>query len=374
MGFYTDMCYRTRQGYISERFLFRAPVPEHMPTGSVIDTVETIETQTCGMPTRIITDGIETIEGDGSSVAAQRDAFVERSDETRKLLVMEPRGHDDMFCAALVEPARPDADVGAFFMNAGGCDEDVCIHGIIGIVTALVETERLAESDSVRIETPAGTVTTRPTIDDGRVTAVAVESVASYVCEEDVSVRTPDAMESLSVDVVYSGNAFAMVDADDVGLSITPDTVPDLVKYGERVLAALRDDESLETGPSDEVNAVSIYEGRPDADRNFVVAPGGHVDRSPSGTGTAALMVLRHHEGNLDVDEQYSTESVIGTTFGGRLYRRGRSNGEPEVVPEVTGSAYLVAEHRFFRDPDDPIIGFRGLNNRFAPFEMTTVE
>ncbi|MDR9432076.1 MAG: proline racemase family protein, partial [Natronomonas sp.] len=73
------------------------------------------------MLTLIVTGGIEPLRGDGRSVAAQRDAFLEAFDDVRKLLVMEPRGHEDATCAVLADPADPDVDVGASFMNVGGC-------------------------------------------------------------------------------------------------------------------------------------------------------------------------------------------------------------------------------------------------------------
>jgi len=353
--------------------------------------IDTLETHTGGMPTRIVTGGIEPLRGDGRSVAAQRDAFVEAFDDVRKLLVMEPRGHDDMFCAVLADPADPDADVGAFFMNAGGCHEDVCIHGLVGVVTALIETGRLSGADPVRIETPAGLVTARPDVDvdDGGVRSVTVENVASYVPATDVPVPEvvpgdagrasgadePDGHDGApSVDVVYSGNAFALLDADDLGLDVTAANVPRLVEYAEGVLASLDGRDSLDTGAAAGVNAVAVYQSGPDRDRTLVVAPGGHVDRSPSGTGTAARMVLRHHEGDLDVGERYVAESVLGTTFEGRLRRRTRCDGRTAVVPAVTGTAHLVAKQTFLQDPEDPIVGFRGLTSRSAAFEFTASE
>jgi len=335
-------------------------------------TIEALETHTAGMPTRVVTDGVPALADDADSVAEKRDALVARHDHLRKLLVMEPRGHDDMFCAVLTAPTRPDADLGAIFMNIAGCNEDMCIHGTIGLVTALIETGELSPEGPVRIETPAGLVTAQPAVDGGRVTSVTVESVRSSVLETGVPVRTPLSEGRQAVDLVYSGNTFALLDADAIGVEVSPDMVPTLVEGAERVLDTLSDRRDIDTGPAGEVNAVCFYQSFPDRDRTLVVAPGGHVDRSPSGTGTAARLVLCHHEGSLDIGEQRRTESVIGTRFEGRL-RPSSSTGD-SLVPEITGSAHLIARQTFLRDPADPIVGFSGLNDRFGDFELSLSE
>ena len=51
----------------------------------------------------------------------------------------EPRGHLVMFGAVVVLPADQAADLGLVFMDGGGAVE-MCVHGTIGAVTALVET------------------------------------------------------------------------------------------------------------------------------------------------------------------------------------------------------------------------------------------
>lgn len=334
--------------------------------------IEALETHTAGMPTRVVTDGVPALTNHTGSVAEKRDAFVAQHDHLRKLLVMEPRGHDDMFCAVLTDSTRADADVGAIFMNIAGCHEDLCIHGIIGLITAVIETGELSPTGPVQIETPAGLVAARPAVDEGRVTSVTVESVRSYVLETGVPVRTPRSEERPPVDLVYSGNTFALLDVGAIGTEVSPETVPDLVERAEHVLGTLADRSDIDTGPANGVNAVCFYQSLPDRDRTLVVAPGGHVDRSPSGTGTAARLVLRHHEGSLDIGERYRTESVIGTRFEGRLRRS--PTARDGLVPEITGSAHLIARQTFLRDPADPIVGFSGLKNRFGDFELSLSE
>jgi proline racemase len=84
------------------------------------------------------------------------------------------------------------------------------------------------------------------------------------------------------------------------------------------------------------------------------------VDRSPCGTGTAAVMAVIDAMGLLADDRPFVHESLIGTTFKGRVMAR-MSVGEHEaIVPEIEGSAWITGEHTFLIDQHDPLReGFR---------------
>ena len=113
--------------------------------------LSTIETHTCGHPTRVVVDGLPALAG--GSVAEQRAYAREQCDELRTFLCREPRGHPGMY-AAYVVPSRV-ADAGVVFASQVGYD-DMCGHGTIGVVTALCESGRLPRDRPVRLETPAG--------------------------------------------------------------------------------------------------------------------------------------------------------------------------------------------------------------------------
>lgn len=53
--------------------------------------------------------------------------------------------------------------------------------------------------------------------------------------------------------------------------------------------------------------------------RNVVVFGDGRFDRSPCGTGTCARMALLHDSWIPGLDELFVHESIINTTFTGRL-------------------------------------------------------
>jgi len=318
--------------------------------------LDTIDTHTAGEPTRILVGGVD-LGGVGDPVDERMARFEREHDDVRKLLMQEPRGHDDMFGAVPVAPAEETADLGLFFLVHDGYGE-MCGHAIIGVVTAFVETGRLSEGPVV-IETPVGSVRAHPHVADGRVEAVTVENTPSFVYDR--LTVDPSRVGPVAVDVVYSGIFFAMVDVAEVDASLDRKSVDVLSRYGVAIREAVNDRLDVThplTGRDSRVLDTAFYEPRGSVDRILTVLSDGSVDRSPCGTGTCGRMTLLYDRGELALDQPHRTESVIGTEFEGRLTGVDRRDGLTVVTPEVTGSAYVVAKNTYLLDPDDPLTGF----------------
>ncbi len=86
--------------------------------------------------------------------------------------------------------------------------------------------------------------------------------------------------------------------------------------------------------------------------RNFVLCPGKAYDRSPCGTGTSAKLACLAADGKLAAGEVWVQESLIGSTFECRYRWADRASGE--IVPTITGSAYVTGETVLHLDPKDP--------------------
>lgn len=320
----------------------------------------TLDTHTGGEPTRILLDGFDqsTLEGEG--VSAKRDSFADQYDWIRELLMKEPRGHDDMFGAVIVDPRDDDADLGVFFMDSKGY-LDMCGHGTIGVVSALVELGQLSSDGTIGVETPAGVVEAQPEYADGEVEAITIEMVESFVYET-VTVPVPFLDAPLTVDVVYAGNFFAMVDSQQLDGSLDTTQTGQLVEWGLAIRDAINEELDIVhpfSSEEDQVSITEIYESRDDADRSIVVFGNGQVDRSPCGTGTCAKMALLHETGKLSVGEPYVHESIIGTQFQARLIATKAQNGITVVTPTITGSAWITGKHTFVKHPRDQMRGFR---------------
>lgn len=328
---------------------------------STLDIVA-IDTHTAGEPTRVIIDVPGDLKYTSDSVREQRDRFRDEHDDLRKLLMKEPRGHEDMYGAIPVPPKNDDADIGVFFIDSGGY-KDMCGHGTIGFVTALIETGRLQPKDVIQIETPAGIVKAKPTIEgENSVRNVTVENVESFVYDDvDIELEIGNGKTTVHVDIVYAGNLFAMVSASSIDLEIEPKNTSEFIEYGMEIRRKVNEVVNFQNPKSREAMAVDhteFYEKGTEADRNIVIFSDGAVDRSPCGTGTCGKMSLLYSNGEIEVGDSYPHESIIGTRFVGEIKDVESRNGSDVILPEVTGSAYIIAKHNFLLDPDDPVPHF----------------
>lgn len=320
-------------------------------------TFSTVDTHTAGEPTRIITDGLVFAPGE-KTTTEYREEFRANYAWVRELLIKEPRGHDDMFGAVPVSTSTPEADLGLFFITNDGY-LDMCGHATIGVITAFIELGRLPARDTIIVETPAGLVETRPEVRDGAVKSVEIQNVESFffdTCE--VTVGEDQAVE---VDVVYSGNFFAMVDVAPLGLTIEKADANRLIELGLEIRRRVNEEVDVThpfSGKPMEVALTEFYEHDHEYDRNFTVFGEGTVDRSPCGSGTCAKMTLLQYHGELDVGERYHIRSVIATEFDGEIESVEDRDGYAVVRPSIRGSAYIISRNQYSLDPDDPIIGF----------------
>ena len=99
----------------------------------------------------------------------------------------------------------------------------------------------------------------------------------------------------------------------------------------------------------------------PDAHlRNVTIFADAEVDRSPCGTGTAAVMAVLNDMGLL-LDDVPSCTRASSARRSAAASSIGLQVGEkPAIVPEIEGSAWITGEHTFLIDGDDPLkAGFR---------------
>ena len=160
-------------------------------------------------------------------------------DEFRRMLMWEPRGHQNMFGALLLPPSRPDTRFGVVFMDSGSYLK-MCVHGLIGVTVAAVETGHIPESEAkqpLRVETPAGIVSIRFERRPGLGIEVAVRNVTAFCADTDLMVEVDG--QEFPVDVVYSGNFFALVKAADLGLHLEPGDLAEITRVGLAIRDAI---------------------------------------------------------------------------------------------------------------------------------------
>jgi len=282
-----------------------------------------------------------------------------------------------MFGAVLLPPSEPDTQFGVVFMDTGGY-LPMCIHGMIGVVVAAVESGQLSErnlSEPLKIETPAGTVSVRVESRDHSGLEVTVRNVPCFVVESDLEVSIGS--RKVRADVVYSGNFCALVEASQLGLSVHPRHLSDFIELGMAIRRAI-DQQKKFVHPEqneDEVTGVDLVEFTESPlnsqahSRNVVVFGAGQIDRSPCGTGTCAKMALLHKRGRLPLGQEFIQEGILGTVFSGRLIEERNIGRYRGVIPEITGTAFVTALQQIVADCRDPLCdGFLlGPESEFAP-------
>src|SRR3954453_979332 len=117
--------------------------------------IRTLDAHTAGEPLRLIVDGYPAIEGE--TMLEKRAWVEEHCDQLRTALMLEPRGHADMYGALLTEPERDDSDAGVLFMHNEGYST-MCGHGIIAVVTIALERGLILPREgrsTIVLDTPA---------------------------------------------------------------------------------------------------------------------------------------------------------------------------------------------------------------------------
>jgi proline racemase len=316
-----------------------------------VRVVETIDTHTLGEPTRIVLSGFPALRG--KTLADRSKDLLRRHADTRHALMWEPRGHAVMFGAVVVPPADLAADLGLVFMDGGGAVQ-MCVHGTIGAVTALVETGRLRppRSGVVAVDTPAGTVRVRIRRTKGKVESVELEGVPSRSVA--TGLRAKVGGKGVAYDLAYAGNLIAIVPGSALGIKVEPGSFKALVEAGMSIKTQAQKSWIAargRLGPWPEVVSSLIYaklgRGRY---RDLIVFRDYSVDRSPCGSCFAALMAQLIATHRLRIDEWVECENLLGLSFRGRLVERAG-----ELIPQLSGWAFITGEHRFRIDSRDPL-------------------
>ena len=324
------------------------------------ERIVTLDAHTAGEPLRVILGVFP--EFPGRTMLEVRRFAQEFHDDLRRALMLEPRGHADMYGCYVLPPVSPRADIGVLFTHNEGYST-MCGHGIIAVTTALLETGVLEAREPktlVRIDTPAGFIESWATVRHGRVEEVAFINVRSFVVGLDREVDVPG-IGPVRYDLAFGGAFYAYVDAEDFGFRMVPEESRRMIDWGRRIKAAVQEADppshpldsdlsflygTIFTGPAHHPGAHS---------RNVCVFADGEVDRSPTGTGVSGRMAIHHARGELPVGEEFIVESILGTTFEGRLTGTGEVGHLPAVVPEITGNAYLTGRNEILIAPDDPL-------------------
>ncbi len=321
-------------------------------------SIDVVDYHTGGEPFRIVVNGVPPLSG--ATVLDKRDHAIRELDDVRALLTNEPRGHADMYGCFVTEPDDESGDLGVVFFHKDGFST-ACGHGTIALVTWALDSGAIPAREpttSVVVDVPSGRLRTEATVVDERVAAVRFRNVPAFVTALDREVAT--SRGRVRMDVSFGGAFYGSVAVREVGLTVTPDYLEDLIRLGREIKRAWADDPSVqhpEDGRLSGLYGVIFYEEVSDHhQRNVTVFADGEVDRSPCGSGTSARLAVLYERDRIAVGQPLEHQSIVGSRFVGTI-----DSITPEgLVTWVEGAAFRTGVATFSLDPQDPIgLGFQ---------------
>jgi 4-hydroxyproline epimerase len=266
----------------------------------------------------------------------------------------------------LYPPTRSDCDVGILFIETSGC-LPMCGHGTIGTVTiALVHGLIQPKTPGLlRLDTPAGLVEARYEQDGPFVKSVRITNVPSFFYGQGYEVEV-DGLGTIFVDVAYGGNFYAIVEAQPRYRDLSDVNPSDILRWSPKLRAAFNARHAIAHPENPDINRLThvLWTGRPQTPggtaRNAVFYGDKAIDRSPCGTGTSARMAQLAARGELMDGDVFVHESIIGSTFTGRIEGRAKVGDRDAIIPSIEGWARVTGMNTIIVDDRDPFVhGFQ---------------
>ncbi len=282
-------------------------------------------------------------------------------DHIRRFLICEPRGSVARHVNLIVPSTRPDCVAGAIIMEPTeyppmSGSNTMCISTVL-LETGLVPMQE--PETRFKLDMPGGVIEVKAECRDGKCVSVSFTNQPAFAALLDAEIEV-EGLGKLTVDVAYGGMFFCVVDAAKLGFKIVPDEARALGELGEKIRAAARAQLDVVHPLLPETRGVSIVQfagpfgGVGKVSRNTCIVSPGRSDRSPTGTGVSARMAVLAARGLMKAGDTMTQESIIGSQFHGRIEAMTEIDGKPAIIPNITGRAWITAQHSYYLDPTDP--------------------
>lgn len=362
-----------------------------------------IDMHTTGEPTRIVVKGYPELSG---TLLEQRAQAAKEYDHLRRRLMLEPRGHYDMYGAILrpiTEKTRTgEADMGVLFMTNDGYST-MCGHATIALGRFLVDTDdselfprrqnlkwdSTSSTTHIRLHAPCGVVeVTVPTSPDGRtsdpsrpVSFISVESFATGLSVEVPFPRCPQWPSGLPItaDFAYGGTFYCLVSARELRLGDGLRGVD--IEKANHVTRALKaaiisnpELKYLYRHPTEEdlsflysiilvdYNLGEALPGTNGSETGLCFFADQQIDRSPTGSGVSARLAAAYARGWFRKGDSWTYNSLVSAykkpqaAFKGTVLEEVPKSGTmryPCIRTKIEGYAFYTGCHTFCVEPDD---------------------
>jgi proline racemase len=334
-----------------------------------IATYRTVEMHAGGEPVRLILEGFP--EPRGGTVLEKRHDAATRLDLHRRRLMLEPRGHAEMY-GALAVPAAAPAAFGTLFMHHSGFST-MCGHATIALGRWAVATGRVPLRDGRAdfiLECPCGPVAVH--VSDGGA-RVAFDSVPAYAAELDTQVEVPG-LGHIRCDIGYGGAFYAILPASRLGLDLHASPVGQLRGAALGVMQAIRARGEVRHPTEPDLSflySTILTDDTPPASpyptRHFCVFGEGQIDRSATGSGVTARMAVDAARGLIAPGAGRAFAGASGVPFHGELLAEERLGPHRAWRVRVSGTASFSGTATWIVEQAD------GLGDGFAVEDTTSL-
>lgn len=319
-----------------------------------------LDLHTAGEPFRLIIDPVPDIPGE--TMEEKRQYAAQHLNELRRLVLLEPRGHNDMYGGLLMKPVRQGSDVGVLFMMAEGMTT-MCGHGILCLARAAVELGLIPIHDgenTLIVDTPAATVRVSIFIENQEVQELSFANDVSFSCGLGLPVQVPG-YGTIHVDIGYGAAFMVFVRAADLGIRLGREhfaqMLPAATACRRAVMEQLDAHHPVDSGKSLQRNGCCLIlveepnrQGAKLETQCFTVFGESQFDRSPTGTGTSALAAILYEKGLLTPGMQLVNRGISGIPFTATV--------QPVpggVIPTISAMAYVTGRGSLILEEGDPL-------------------
>lgn len=326
-------------------------------------TIQTVDVHCEGEIGRVITGGVLNIPG--ATMAEKLHHLNTVDDSLRRWLCSEPRSAPAGSFCLLTPACDPAADVGLIILQP---DQAHAMSGSNAMcaTTALLETGMIPMVEPVSVvtfDTAAGLVKATATCKDGKVVRITLDMPPAFVTKRDAVIQTAE-WGPIRYDLCFGGIFYALIDVDQIGLTITPENARVLAMTGVDLRARIAAEEPALHPTTPALNGLSYVMFRanePDgALRTCTTLRPGRVDRSPCGTGSNSNMATRHARGTAAPGDKVTSRSIIGGEFVTEFVAETTVGPYPAARNRVSGQGWIYGISQIGLDPTDPFpFGFR---------------
>lgn len=337
--------------------------------------VECVEMHTVGEPLRIVKYDFPELAACKTLLDKWR--YIQSNlDHIRSSIMLEPRGHHEMFGAILLQPDAghedkngEKADMAVIFIHNDGY-ASMCGHGVIclgrlAVDYGFVKNPSVPET-VVDIQAPCGIIRAFVDYDGKRTGKVRFHSICAFVYKRDLEIEVPGYCncEKIKVDISYGGSFFCFVPAKKLGVDIRKSPIKALQAAATAVSNAVR----AVLTPQHPVNSDLSYlfgtiltcgddcwrEDAPPA-VNCTIFADAEIDRSPCGSGTSARVALHVAKGEMALGQKRVFEAAgTGSKFTAGAIKTAEYHGYSGVIVEVEGESYYAGTSTYTYESHDP--------------------